>query len=71
MPRIGTIAFGLALTAAAASIAACGRRGPLDAPPNAAATARQPSDDEVPVSQRRSTPGNIDSILNSDTGGGP
>lgn len=69
MPRIGIIVFGLALAAVAAT-SACGRKGPLDAPPNAAATSQQP-EEQAPVSQRRSSPGNIDSILNSDTGGGP
>jgi predicted small lipoprotein YifL len=71
MPRIGTIVLGLALLAAVASVAACGRKGPLDAPPTTAATGQQPQQDEVPVSQRRSSPGDIQSILNSDTGGGP
>ncbi len=71
MPWIGTIVLGLALLAAMASVSACGRKGPLEAPPNAAATGQQQPQDEVPVSQRRSSPGDIDSILNSDTGGGP
>lgn len=50
--------------------AACGRKGPLDAP-EGATTKDSNAEQQVPVNQRRDLPGGINDVIDSHGGAGP
>ena len=63
--------IGLLVVSAAFVLGACGRKGNLEAPPGAITSGAGAGQLSVPVTQRKSSPGDIYSTVDSDADGAP